>query len=288
MQNMQNMGSMERTSWYEGYAAGVADSTPNFVVTGRLVVNTDRQTLVVGDDEISLTPIEAVFMKRLACNLGRWVQEPEMSWYLWDGIPVESINRKSRIDYLQSVTYRVRKKLRPYSLSDMILSTVANSVPARMLVKRPPDLGEEVTPEQEYRMGYSRAEARKILVNATEKFRTGQLEEGEALVNAVIRGLPDYRESALLPKGRPNLDQRVVDAVSELGGDARYVQISEIARYLKVTVPFVSKALQRAREREADVFYRPTMGYCLKSAQEQANINAKDLKRNRHGQHFKY
>lgn len=250
------MHEQRSQEWTAGYQQGVADMTPEYVVTGDLVVDLQAGEVWAKNGIVPLSATEARFFLALARKVGRTVSEVEISRAVWDTDDLSGISEASRKSYLNTMTDRVRRRLRAAGADHMIYAGL-KYVSGRMLVRRPPTGGEED------HVGYSRTEVRSLLVRAAAHIERDEIPEAEGLLAAAIAGLPDAKQSAALKFGRPNHDQRVLDALIELGGEERYVPLVEIARHTKLTPAHAAKALRRARTRCDEIEHRPRRGYWL-------------------------
>jgi hypothetical protein len=203
----------------------------------------------------------------LARNIGQQVPEEMLSQAILnlpDRASVLDLARISRGRYIKTVCYRINQKLRIRGLPHMIDTGSFQSL-SRYLIQLPPETGEKEndTPEGELPMGYSRAQVRHMLTASLEKLQQGNTAQAEALLVAAIDGLPTAIESSAMGIGRPNRDDRIIEAMKYLGADERFVTLRELSQHLKLTTQFLSQALHRMRTRQPYVRYVPRLGYSL-------------------------
>jgi hypothetical protein len=251
----------------DAYRQGVNDTGLAFVQTGALTVNLKTGDAYVHSYRLYLRPAEERLLLVLAQNVGQQVPEEVLSQALLklpDKTAVLRIARISRGRYIKSVCYRIHQKLRARGLSQMIYPGSFKSL-SRYLVQLPPETGEKEndTPEGEIPMGYSRAQVRHMLTASLEKLQQGNTAQAEALLVAAIDGLPTAIESSAMGIGRPNRDDRIIEALKYLGADERFVTLHELSQHLKLTTQFLSQALHRMRTRQPYVRYIPRLGYSL-------------------------
>lgn len=276
----------------EAYRQGVKDMGMSFVQTGGLTVNLKTGDAYAYNEHLILHPVEERLLLVLARNVGQQVPEEEISQALQklpDREAVLRLTRRSRGRYIKTVCHRLQDKLRNAGLPYMIYSGSFQSM-SRYLIQLPPETGEKEndTPEGELPMGYSRAQVRHMLTASLEKLQQGNTAQAEALLVAAIDGLPTALESSAMGIGRPNRDDRIIEALKYLGADERFVTLHELSQHLKLTTQFLSQALHRMRTRQPYVRYIPRLGYSLganvhvtpgqKAREEEARLQM--LKRN--------
>jgi DNA-binding winged helix-turn-helix (wHTH) protein len=251
----------------EAYRQGVKDMGQEFVQTGGLTINLKTGDTYVHDRPLYLRPTEERLLLVLARNIGQQVPEEVLTQALLnlpDRASVLDLARRSRGRYIKSVCSRINLKLIARGLPHMIDTGSFQSL-SRYLIQLPPETGEEEndTPEGEVPMGYSRAQVRHMLTASLEKLQQGNTAQAEALLVAAIDGLPTALESSAMGIGRPNRDDRILDALKYLGADERFVPLRELSHHLKLTTQFLSQALHRMRTRQPYVRYVPRLGYSL-------------------------
>jgi hypothetical protein len=249
------------------YRQGVKDMSMSFVQTGALTINLKTGDAYVYGEHLYLRPVEERLLLVLARNVGQQVPEEVLSQAL-QNVPnraaVLQIARRSRGRYIKTVCSRINLKLLARGLPHMIDTGPYTSL-SRSLIQLPPETGEKEndTPEGEQPMGYSRAQVRQILTASLENLQHGNPAQAEALLVSAIDGLPTALESSAMGIGRPNRDDRIIDALKYLGADERFVTLRELSQHLKLTTQFLSQALHRMRTRQPYVRYIPRLGYSL-------------------------
>lgn len=264
---MAYTGEQIRAIQQEAYRQGVRDTGLSFDQTGGLTVNLKTGDAYVRGHPLYLRPTEERLLLVLARNIGQHVPEEVLSQALLN-LPnraaVLRIARISRGRYIKTVCSRINLKLIARGLPRMIYSGSFRSL-SRYLIQLPPETGEKENdiPEGELPMGYSRTQVRHMLTASLEKLQQGNTAQAEALLVAAIDGLPTAIESSAMGIGRPNRDDRIIDALKYLGADERFVTLHELSQHLKLTTQFLSQALHRMRLRQPYVRYIPRLGYSL-------------------------
>jgi hypothetical protein len=251
----------------EAYRQGVKDMGMSFIQTGGLTVNLKTGDTYVYGEHLHLRPVEERLLLVLARNVGQQVPEEVLTQALQnlpDRDAVLRLARRSRSRYIKTVCSRINLKLLARGLPHMIDTGPYTSL-SRYLIQLPPETGEKEndTPEGELPMGYSRAQVRHMLTTSLEKLQQGNTAQAEALLVAAIDGLPTSLESSAMGIGRPNRDDRIIEALKYLGADERFVTLHELSQHLKLTTQFLSQALHRMRMRQPYVRYVPRLGYSL-------------------------
>jgi DNA-binding winged helix-turn-helix (wHTH) protein len=251
----------------EAYQQGVNDTSLAYVQTGGLTINLKTGDTYVHDRPLYLRPAEERLLLVLAQNLGQKVPEEVLSQALLNLPNRAAVLRLARISrgrYIKTVCSRINLKIQALGLPRMISPGSFQSL-SRDLIQLPPETGEEEndTPEGELPMGYSRAQVRHMLTASLENLQHGNTAQAEALLVAAIDGLPTALESSAMGIGRPNRDDRIIEALKYLGADERFVTLRELSHHLKLTTQFLSQALHRMRTRQPYVRYVPRLGYSL-------------------------
>jgi hypothetical protein len=260
------VGQLE-TFRQECYAEAVKDLSPSFVQTGALTINMKTGDAYAYSERLILRPVEERLLLVLAQNIGQQVSEEALSQAL-QNLPnrnaVLRLTRRSRGRYIKTVCHRLQDTFRNAGLPRMIYPGSFQSL-SRYLIQLPPETGEKENdaPEGEIPMGYSRAQVRHMLTASLEKLQQGNTAQAEALLVAAIDGLPTAIESSAMGIGRPNRDDRIIEALKYLGADERFVTLHELSQHLKLTTQFLSQALHRMRTRQPYVRYIPRLGYSL-------------------------
>jgi Response regulators consisting of a CheY-like receiver domain and a winged-helix DNA-binding domain len=264
--------------WQAGYQQGVSDMTPDFVLTGPLAIDVNTGRAYIDGVFIYLSRNETKMLVRLARSLGKYVSEEELVPELLTSEEILVLDRKHRIDSVQGAVKRLRQRLRPHGLQDIVISKYSVEI-SRMLVQLPSrGWDEEGDTAKEQNVGYSRTEVRSMLVKALAALENEEQGRSQALLRAAISGLPTPQESAALSVGRPNIDRRVLDALIELGADEKYITLPILARYLKLTQQVVSKALARTRQRHPEIGHVARKGYYLDTKVAHSGIPSHDFR----------